>query len=187
MNACRALTVGNNVEGAEESAKLIAGDSMIDLAVLSTPSGRAKPAQFRTAITAQTEERLAAVGYPEHGLPVLQAELLEVAIYGPDLMAAGGRYFFNGAVRRGNSGGPVLDDTAAVVGVVTAQIDTVAVYNMTGVVIDDVGFAISNRTIFEFLDANKIVFESALSARRLSPQQVLGEARGFVRQISCWR
>ena len=187
VNGCKALTVGNNVESEEEGATLIAGDRMIDLALLSAPSVVGKPAQFQTAITEQAGERLAIVGYPEHGLPVLQAELLEVAAYGADLLSASERYVFYGAVRRGNSGGPVLDDTAAVVGVVTAQIDTVAVYRMTGVVIDDVGIAISNRTVLDFLQANRIAVESAASAVKLSSQQVLEAARGFVRQIGCWR
>ena len=187
VNGCKALTVGNNVESAEAGATLIAGDRMIDLALLSAPAVEAKPAIFQMAVTAQTGERLAIVGYPEHGLPVLKAELLEVGAYGADLMAAGERYVFYGAVRRGNSGGPVLDDTAAVVGVVTAQIDTVAVYRMTGIVIDDVGIAISNRTVLDFLQANRITLESAASDVKLSSQQVLEAARGFVRQIGCWR
>jgi hypothetical protein len=102
-------------------------------------------------------------------------------------MTGGDRYSFYGPVRRGNSGGPVLDDTAAVLGVVTAQLDTVAVYRMTGIVIDDVGVAIANRTVLGFLEANKIEFKAAVSAPKLSPQQVLEEARGFVRQIGCWR
>jgi S1-C subfamily serine protease len=191
VDNCRALTVGNNVEGVEASATLIAGDRTVDLAVLSTGAAGVvgvKPARFQSGAAGPTSEKLAVVGYPEHGLPVLVAELAEVSVYVPDLMSNLRRYHFNGDVRRGNSGGPVLDETAAVVGVVTAQLNTPAIYQMTGVLVDDIGFAIANRTIFDFLRANQIEFEVAETpAPSRSSEQLLEEAHGFVRQIGCWR
>jgi S1-C subfamily serine protease len=186
---CTALTVGNNTEGEQVVAKLIGGDAAVDLAVLSTKPADVKPARFRTAISAEKANKLAIVGYPEHGLPVLKAELSEVSVPRADLTGAPGRYKFSGGVRRGNSGGPVLDDSGAVVGIVTQKVDTVAVYRATGVVVDDIGIAISSVTIFDFLNANKTAFERATATPEggLIPGQVLDEARGFVRQIGCWK
>jgi S1-C subfamily serine protease len=184
---CMAVTVGNNSEGEETDAKLIAGNSRLDLAVLSTDAANVTLAKFRTSIPEETKGDLTIVGYPEHGLPVLQAEANPVTVFQDDLQGNPERYTFYGPVRRGNSGGPVLDSSGAVIGIVTAKIDTIAVYQKTGAVVDDVGVAIANRTVFSFLAANKIAFESATPKASLSPQELLQEAHGFVRQVGCWK
>jgi len=87
-----------------------------DLAVLSAEEKEIQPAQFLTGNFNETREDLAIVGYPEHGLVVLQAELHRVAVFQDDLQKRGARYSFFGPVRRGNSGGPLLDSHGAVVG-----------------------------------------------------------------------
>jgi hypothetical protein len=81
----------------------------------------------------------------------------------------------------------VLDEKGAVVGVVTAKINTPAMYRRTGIVIKDIGFAIPNSTIFDFLHRNSIAFQQGQQAATLAPAQILQEAHGFVRQIGCWK
>jgi serine protease Do len=190
VGGCRAMTVGNNSEGEEVDAEVIATDPRADLAVLSAEEKDIHPAQFLADPLTESREDLAIVGYPEHGLPVLQAELHHISVYQDDLLRGQTRYNFFGNVRRGNSGGPLLDSQGAVVGVVTAKIDTVAVYRQTGTVVDDVGIAISNRTVFAFLAANKISFkptESAAPGTNLPADELLQKAHSFVRQVSCWK
>jgi S1-C subfamily serine protease len=187
VESCRAMTVGNNTEGEEVDAKVIATDPRADLAVLAAEEKDIQPAQFLAGPFAETREDLAIVGYPEHGLVVLQAELHRVAVFQDDLERGGARYNFFGPVRRGNSGGPLLDAHGAVVGVVTAKIDTVALYKKTGEVVDDLGVAIANHTVFDFLSKNQIAFAPATADADLSSEDLLKKAHGFVRQIGCWR
>jgi S1-C subfamily serine protease len=187
IESCRAMTVGNNIEGEEVDAKVIATDPRADLAVLAAEEKDIQPAQFLAGPFAETREDLAIVGYPEHGLVVLQAELHRVAVFQDDLEKSGARYNFFGPVRRGNSGGPLLDAHGAVVGVVTAKIDTVALYKKTGEVVDDLGVAIANHTVFDFLSKNQIAFALATADADLSSEDLLKKAHGFVRQIGCWR
>ena len=106
-----------------------------------------------------------------------------------DSHATGDRRFYSfiGAVRGGNSGGPVLDEKGAVVGVVTAKINTPAIFKRTGIVVKDIGFAIPNSTIFDFLRRNSVAFQQGQQAAALAPAQILQEAHGFVRQIRCWK
>jgi hypothetical protein len=73
------------------------------------------------------------------------------------------------------------------VGVVTAKVNTVAVYQRTGEVVDDVGYAIGNRTVFDFLVANQIRFEPATAQSSLSSDELLQRAHEFVRQVGCWK
>ena len=180
------MTVGNNTEGEELAAKLLAGDAQDDLAILYAVDPQAKPAQFQTALDRETGSGMAIIGYPEHGLPVLLAELNEVVASPDDLLSDSSRYPFSGAVRHGDSGSPVLDDTGAVLGIVEAKIDTVAIFRATGEIVDRIGYAISNSTILRFLRANNLDFKTVEAARGLTPDQILEKAHDFVRQIGCW-
>ena len=184
---CAVVTVGNDSEGEEIPGKLIAGDAAVDLAVLSTRQASTEPARFESAIYTESGQGLVIVGYPEHGLAVRRAEVSPVSARPADLVAERARFRFDGEVRRGNSGGPILDDSGAVLGVVTAKLDTVAVYQHTGQVVDNIGYAIGNRTILDFLRANKIGFLPALPGGGLPSDALLEKAHGFVRQIGCWK
>jgi serine protease Do len=184
---CRALTVGNNTEGEQVAAAVVATNPEADLAVLSATAKDVRPADFMMGALMETREGLSIIGYPEHGLPVLEAEMGHVAVFQDDLEAAGRLFRFFGPVRRGNSGGPLLDNSGAVVGVVTAKLNTVAVYESTGAVIDDVGYAIGNRTVLGFFAANGIAFAPAAARPSLSPDEILKRAHQFVRQVGCWK
>ena len=185
--SCTALTVGNNREGRETDAGLVAGDAAVDLAVLSTIGAGETPAEFNTDAALESGTHLAVVGYPAFGRPVLEAQLEQASVMDSDATGDRRFYSFIGAVRGGNSGGPVLDEKGAVVGVVTAKINTPAIYRRTGIVIKDIGFAIPNSTIFDFLRRNSIAFQQGPQAATLAPAQILQAAHGFVRQIGCWK
>jgi S1-C subfamily serine protease len=184
--SCKALTIGNNSEGEELPASLSASDMSDDLAILSAADPSSRPAPFALDMSRETGSGLAIVGYPEHGLVVLQAELDEV-VASPDDLASARPYFpFAGPVRRGNSGSPVLDARGAVLGIVRAKIDTPAFYRATGEVVDRIGYAISTPTILSFLRANHVSVNLAPQAINLSPDELLDRAHRFVRQIGCW-
>jgi S1-C subfamily serine protease len=159
----------------------------VDLAVLSTMGAGETPAFFDTDAPLESGAHLAIVGYPAFGRPVLEAQMEQASVMESD--AAGDRkyYSFIGAVRGGNSGGPALDEKGAVVGVVTAKINTPAMYRKTGILIKDIGFAIPNSAIFDFFRRNNIAFQQGKPAATLAPPQILQEAHGFVRQIGCWK
>jgi S1-C subfamily serine protease len=185
--SCKALTVGNNREGQEADAELVAGEAGVDLAVLSTTGAGETPALFDTDTPLESGVHLAIVGYPAFGRPVLDAQLEQASVMDSDALGDRRFYSFIGAVRGGNSGGPALDEKGAVVGVVTAKINTPAMYRKTGILIKDIGFAIPNGTIFDFLRRNSIAFGQSKRAANLAPAQILQVAHGFVRQIGCWK
>jgi len=183
---CTLVTVGNASDAPEQIAEPLAKDELDDLELLKV-DGSAEPARFVFDTAAESGQDLAVIGYPEHGLTVRQAEFDSVDALPSQLGSAAPRYQFNGSIRRGNSGSPVLDDTGAVVGVVVQKIDTVAVYQHTGEVIDNIGIAIANRTVLAFLRENNVSIEAATPSVPLTPDRLLQKAHGFVRQIGCWR
>ncbi|HUK59665.1 MAG TPA: serine protease [Stellaceae bacterium] len=180
---CGAITVGNGTEGEEVVATVVAGDPAADLALLRTERGVAAPARFAASAQAAPS---AVVGYPERGLPVRIAELSPISALPGAAGTTALHYSFDGEVRRGNSGSPVLDASGAVLGVVVMKVDTVAVYQKTGAVVDNVGIAISNRAVGDFLRTNRVDVAAATPASPLPPASILDKAHGFVRQIGCW-
>ena len=69
-------------------------------------------------------------------------------------------------VQPGNSGGPVLDASGNVVGVVVARLDAIKLARRTGRLPQNVNFAISEGTVRAFLDAHDVPYETAPSRSR---------------------
>jgi serine protease Do len=186
--SCKAVTVGNNIEGWEVDAKLLAGDQKSDLAVLAAANATdIVPARFRTSVDTDTKQTWAIVGYPDNAFPAFLADLDRVYIDPIDFLSDTPSIPFSGEVRHGNSGSPVLDNRGAVVGVVFAMVDAEKVFQKTGYRINDIGMAIPNRVVLDFLRKNAVEFLAAPASGSRSRGQLLSEARNYVRQVTCWR
>jgi uncharacterized protein len=88
-------------------------------------------------------------------------------------------------VQPGNSGGPLLDASGNVVGVVVSKLDAVAVASVTGDIPQNVNFAISLGTLQAFLDSNSIDYQTRASSSPKSNADVAEMARAATVQIEC--
>lgn len=90
-------------------------------------------------------------------------------------------------IQPGNSGGPLLDMSGNVIGVVSAKLDALRVAGVIGDIPQNVNFAIKDAVARNFLDNHGIVYQTAPSDRILTAADVAEMARGFTILIECWR
>ena len=90
-------------------------------------------------------------------------------------------------VQPGNSGGPVLDGSGNVIGVVVARLNALKLAERTGRLPQNVNFAISGKAARAFLQAHKVPFERARSDGVLSSVDIAARARGFTVSVECQR
>lgn len=181
---CTTLTV-SRPEGAIQPARLLAIDRRIDLALLATDFPSQHHASFAPA-DAPLPTEIAVVGYPNQGLPPLIPVLTPGVLPPAKASSTNPRpTTIEADVRPGNSGGPLLDYSARVIGVVFAAVDTPAVYQRTGRVVRNVGMAIPNSLILPFLARHDIT--PATSRAPAKQKDLLATARNFVSRIECWQ
>ena len=90
-----------------------------------------------------------------------------------------------GRLQPGNSGGPLLDLSGNVVGIVSARINELAVAEATGTLPQNINFAIKSGNVRSFLEANHIDYETAQSTNKLDPADVGESAAKSVVMIEC--
>ncbi len=109
------------------------------------------------------DDPLYTIGYPQEGLPRIRPAHLDGTMQGMSNEDSPIRYLaFRAGVRSGNSGGPLFNAQGALVGMVIAKVNTVAVFEVSGTIVRDVGFAIAHQSLDSFLD------EQGLSLKKMT-------------------
>ena len=169
--------------------EIVAHDEINDLAVLKSTSTKANAAaKFRGGRGIRPGDDIVVVGFPLHGLltsdpSVTKGNVSALAGPGDDR-----RYVqITAPVQQGNSGGPLLDLSGNVVGVVVAKLDAIKVANITGDIPQNVNFAISEWTTRAILDAYNVPYETAPSELKLAARDVAAQAREFTVLVECWK
>lgn len=141
---------------------VVADDPDLDLAVI-TGSGRATGwLRLRLGPAPVLGEPVTALGYPYlgnlgQGLTVTTGNVS--ALHGID--GRDTEIMISAPVQPGNSGGPLLDRTGAVLGVVVARVDDLAVLKETGTLPQNMNFAVPNSHVAGFLDHAGVMYQTA--------------------------
>jgi serine protease Do len=88
-------------------------------------------------------------------------------------------------VQAGNSGGPLLDDKAAVIGVIEKKLDAILVASAIGDVPQNVNFAIQSPIVVNFLTTKAVVPLFSKVEKKLEPADVADRAKEFTVQVIC--
>ncbi|MCH8188894.1 MAG: trypsin-like peptidase domain-containing protein, partial [Proteobacteria bacterium] len=183
VSKCREVRVAG-----ARSARRIATDGNIDLALLKVIPSKPSAATFRSGRGVRTGDDIIVAGYPLHGL--LSSELnvtkgIVSALTGP----ADDRRIMQitAPVQPGNSGGPAFDSSGNVVGVVVARLDALKMVRRTGRLPQNVNFAIRASLARSFLDTNNVDYDLARSDRALSVADIGEQAQDFTVLILCYQ
>ena len=185
VDECKDVIWIDTTDGQEGTATVVDTDTANDLALLRTTVKAPATAVFRTPVDIERGGEISVIGYGTHKLPPLRPKLVPGTFGAPN--RDGTRLQMSVAVRPGNSGGPVLDDSGQVIGVVFAQINTPVVYKRSGELILDIGFAISNPVALRFLERNNVPYRHAAAGAPRSRKTVFKEAKPFIARVSCPR
>ncbi len=185
ISGCRGLRV-QSPRGAG-GARLVGYDRDNDLALLDVPTlADVKPATLRATGSATLGEPIMFAGFP---LRAFVSDELHVstgivsALAGPK---GDRRYIQLGAaVQPGDSGGPVMDGSGQVIGVVTGTLNPAPVERATGLAPQHVAFAIRGERVRRFLDGLGVRYRTGNSEGRLDSTRIAERAKEFTVLVEC--
>jgi hypothetical protein len=172
IDGCQRVSI-RTPRGETLPARVLASDSRRDLALLGYEGEAGPPLKFRDRPPVARGEMVVTYGFPLSGV-LSSGPTLTTG----DISALAGlrdnplHFQISAPVQPGNSGGPLLDGSAHVVGVVVSKLNAMRIAQMTGGDIpQNVNFAIKGAEAVSFLLANRVsppLAESSGPDRRAS-------------------
>lgn len=162
-------------------------DDASDLALLSGPSsGVVSTLPLRAGVGLRVAENVWTAGFPLSGYLTS-----DVIVSNGTVMALSGlgedrrRVQLSAPVQPGNSGGPILDSSARVVGVVVSGLNSLGVAAELGDLPENVNFGVSLGTLQSFLDTHSIDYEYQSETRVLGGPEIARRAQASAVAIFC--
>jgi len=180
VGGCTTISVKNS-GGQAGVAQVIAVDQNDDLALLKLERRAEATAAFRIGRPPRPGESAVVFGFPLSQLLASTGNVttgVVTALAGP--LDDPHQIQISAPVQPGNSGGPVLDGSGYLIGVVVSKLNPVF-----GDVPPNVNFAIKASTAANFLDAHGITYKSAAGEKELPIPDIVAQARDFSVQVLC--
>jgi len=170
----------------EMDAEIVVLDVPNDLGLLLLKEPFEHTAKFRSGKAIRLGDTVVNYGYPLFGqlsdhAKVTTGEINSLAGWNNDSR----EIQYNAATQPGNSGGPVLDQSGNIVGVVTSGLSGEYAED-TGHIAQNVNFAIKSFVAEAFLSANGVDYETAESVERLETADIAEKAETFTVLVGCW-
>jgi S1-C subfamily serine protease len=167
-------------------ARVIASDKNNDIAILKVNSGPSIFAKIRGTQKVNLGETVAVYGFPYTGTLSQDGNLTEGNVSALSGLENDIRMFqISAPVQPGNSGGPLLDSSMNVIGVVTAKLNAIAVAKATGDIPQNVNFAVKSDILKSVLEVNGITFNQANLSTPNNLVEIAKKARKFTSLIVC--
>lgn len=145
-------------DGTVKTAKVLASDRHNDLAVLKVKTAGTVPfLRLRHSETVVRGVRVLAIGYPLTRIQGLEAKVTDGIVSSLSGLQDDPRMLqITNAIQPGNSGGPLLGQDGAVIGIVTARLAEDVVKRETGATPQSVNYAVKSSYLVELLSASTL-------------------------------
>ncbi|POR49333.1 S1C family serine protease [Bosea psychrotolerans] len=165
-------------------AQLLARDAVNDLAVLKVPGPVERSLPVRSSV--RLGEGIAAFGFPHSELLATTGNFTLGNVTALAGLRDDSRYLqVSAPVQSGNSGGPLVDASGNVVGIVTAKLDAIKMAENQGDLPQNVNFAVKASLATSFLDANQVAYEVGAPGEKLDPADLAERAKKASVFLTC--
>lgn len=186
VEGCRSVSVSMPGNAAPSPALVLARDKDGDLALLATELETSHVGRLRMGV--RLGEPVAAFGYPLAGLLGTSGNFTIGNVTALSGLGEDSRNIqISVPVQGGNSGGPLVDASGNVVGIVSGKLDALAVAVATGDVPQNVNFAVRASVAATFLESSGIAFETGEPEATLPAPDLADLAKALSVHIVCER
>jgi S1-C subfamily serine protease len=186
IEGCAQLRVRKN--GAQlGTARVVAASRGDDLATLRTDVASRSFLKLRVGAPIKAAEAVLVFGYPLAGSLSSTGNTTLGNVTALTGLNDDSRYIqISASVQPGNSGGPAVDDSGRLMGVVVSKLNAMAVARATGDIPQNVNFAIKVSTLVNFLEVHDIAYETDGATHELSNTQRAEQTEAASIQLECW-
>ena len=182
VKGCGTLRIGG------QKTRIVSEDLINDLALLRLEQPVTTVASFREGKGVRVGDKVVVAGFPLRGLlgsglNVTFGNVSSLTGIGNDSRMIQ----ISAPVNPGNSGGPLIDDSGHIVGIVTSKLNALRTAKATGDIPQGANFAIKSSIIRIFLDLNNVDYETARSRSPSSSTVIADEAKKYTLLIECWK
>lgn len=182
---CRSVTA--RIGGREFPADIVSTDPQNDLALLKIAGGAVRASlPLRDGPRVRLGESVLAFGFPLQGVMTSSINMTPGSVSALAGLGDDARVLqFTAPIQPGNSGGPLVDASGSVVGVVTSRLSPLWAMKNVGTVPENVNFALKASVVRDFLDSRNAEYRSQ-GLGPASPSTTLAEkVSGAVLPLQC--
>jgi S1-C subfamily serine protease len=177
---------GNLTGEAPVTLRVVSADKANDLALLQGPAGSFKDFVRIRDRSLRSGDSVVAIGFPYHGLLTSDFTVTTGIVSSLSGVMNDSRFLqISAAVQPGNSGGPLLDTSGQIVGVVSSKLDAIKFASVMGNIPENINFAIKTGALRDFLDNSVVSYQTADSKADLKTPEIAGSARAYTLLITC--
>ena len=186
VEGCQSVSV-QPIGAPRQETYVVSQDRGADLALLRSSTRPSHTAIFRNGKSVRVGNDVIAFGFPLSGLLSDSGNLTKGSITAlSGLGDSTSQVQISAPVQAGNSGGPLIDYSGNVVGVVVSKLSALKVAEITGDLPQNINFAIKRRIVEAFLDSHDVDYLSAQSLEHLDAADIAEAAKKYTVRVLCW-
>lgn len=190
INGCTEVQIQGAIP--QSTGKVIAVDKQYDLALIRASQKPRRIATIRHPEASQIKmnEPLLIMGYPLDSFKTAEYQIAEATVVGLKGPTDEPHWIqFSDSAKHGNSGGPLLDASGNVAGVVVGKTELRRKHGVNGreEVVSRSDIAISLPVLMRFLDKNYVSYRFNGSYSFLLSKRVEEMAKGYIVNVLCFR